>query len=250
MMKVCVLPDLEAISRKAAEMFLNFSRQYVSSLNRFVVAISGGTTPGRLYALLASDIFRKAIDWSHIHFFWADERCVPKENDESNYGLTFYTLLSRVPVPPLNIHRIKGEKDPKQGAREYETDIRSFFGTSGLPVFDLIMLGMGEDGHTASLFPGSKSLKETERLAVPVYREKPESHRISLTLPVLNNARQVIFLVAGRSKANMVRLILKGGQERKRYPAGLIDPSHGNILWLIDQEAAGKLTDKELMQPG
>jgi 6-phosphogluconolactonase len=239
-MSVYILPGLEDISRKAAEIFLRLSKQYISSANRFVVALSGGTTPRRLYALLGSDIFSNEIDWSNIHFFWVDERCVPKDDEESNYKLAFDTLLSKVPVRISNIHRIKGEEGPEKGASEYERDIRAFFGISGFPVFDLIILGMGEDGHTASLFSGSKSLYEKTSLAVPVYMKKPKSDRITLTLPVLDNAEQIIFLVAGRSKAKVIGAILDPEQQY-RYPAGLIQPVHGFLTWLIDKDAAGNL---------
>ena len=136
---------------------------------------------------------------------------------------------------------MKGEEAPDKAAREYEEVLRRFFGMSGLPIFDLIILGMGEDGHMASLFPGSKLLEETARLAVPVYLEKQNRNRITLTLPVLNNAAQIIFLVAGRSKATVLAEILGDGEEKRRFPAGLIRPIHGNMIWLIDQEAAGKL---------
>jgi 6-phosphogluconolactonase len=249
-MKACILPDLEAISHKAAEIFLHLSGQYIASAGRFVVALSGGTTPKRFYMLLGSDPLRNMIDWGRVHFFWVDERCVPKEDEESNYKLAFDTFLSKVPVRAANIHRIKGEDGPDKAASEYERDIRKFFGISGFPAFDLIMLGVGEDGHTASLFPRSKPLEEKTRLAVPVYMKKPISDRVSLTLPVLNNSDQIIFLAAGKSKAHIVRSVLVGDKERKQYPAGLINPVNDKIQWLIDQEAAGKLTEKELQQTG
>ncbi len=238
-MRALILPDLEAISHKAAEIFLHLSKQYISSAKRFVVALSGGTTPKRFYELLGSDVFRYAIDWSHIHFFWVDERCVPKEHEESNYKLAFNTFLSKVPVRTSNIHRIKGEDSPDKAASEYEKVMRTFFGTSGLPVFDLIILGIGEDGHTASLFSGSESLKEKTRLAIPVYMRKPNSNRVTLTLPVLNNASRIVFLVAGKSKAHIVKEFLAGDKESKQFPAGLINLENDNIQWLIDREAAG-----------
>ena len=238
-MRALILPDVEAISHKAAEIFLHLSKQYISSAKRFVVALSGGTTPKRFYELLGSEIFRDVIDWSHVHFFWVDERCVPKEHAESNYNLAFDLFLSKVPHNPSNIHRIKGEEGPERAASEYEKDMRGFFGTSGFPVFDLIMLGMGEDGHTASLFPAAESLKEKTRLAIPVYMRKPNSNRVTLTLPVLNNASHIVFLVAGKSKAHIVKEFLAGDKESKQFPAGLINLVKDNIQWLIDREAAG-----------
>jgi 6-phosphogluconolactonase len=239
--QVQVLSDLEKISHKAAEMFVNISRSCIASQGKFSAALSGGSTPRRLYTLLSSDRYRNEVHWPSVHFFWADERCVPKEHEESNFETAFDALLSKVPIPDENIHRIRGEEDPERGARDYEEDVRKFFGMSGLPMFDLVILGMGEDGHAASLFPGSKSLEEAIRLAVPVYLEKPNWNRITLTLPVLNNAAQIIFLVAGRSKAAVLSEILGDRRKKDRYPAGLINPVHGDLTWLIDQEVAEKL---------
>jgi 6-phosphogluconolactonase len=236
-----VLSDLEAISHKAAEMFVNASRTCIASQGKFSVAISGGSTPRKLYSLLGSAEYSPQVDWQRVHFFWVDERCVPKEHEESNFKTAFDGLLSKVSIRGENIHRIKGEEDPDKAATDYEKEVRNFFGMSGLPMFDLVILGMGEDGHTASFFPGSNLLKERIRLAAPVYLERPNRNRITLTLPVLNNAAQILFLVAGHSKADVVCEILGNGRKKERYPAGLIHPVHGSITWLIDQEAAEKL---------
>jgi 6-phosphogluconolactonase len=222
-------------------MFVNASRTCIVSQGKFSAAISGGSTPRKLYSLLGSAEYSPQVDWQRVHLFWADERCVPKEDEESNFKTVFDRLLSKISIPGENIHRIEGEEDPDKAARDYEKEVRRFFGMSGLPMFDLIILGMGEDGHTASLFPASKSLEETNRLAVPVYLEKPSKSRITLTLPVLNNAAQILFLAAGHSKADIVNEILGNGEMKERYPAGLIRPIHGSITWLIDQEAAEKL---------
>jgi 6-phosphogluconolactonase len=238
--RVQVLPDLEAISWRAADLFVSLSRKSIHSKKRFAVALSGGSTPKRLYALLGSDLYRDQVDWQSIHFFWADERCVPKEHEESNFKMAFEALLSKVPVPAPNLHRIKGEEGPEKGAKDYEEELRDFFGRAGVPVFDLMILGMGEDGHTASLFPGSPSLFETEGLAVPVPMEKSRADRITLTLPVLNNALQILFLVAGPSKADVLGEIF-AENKREQYPAGRIHPVHGNLQWFIDQEASGRL---------
>lgn len=239
-LKIEVLPNLEAISHCAASFFVSASKNSIATKKRFAVTISGGLTPRRLYMLLGSENYRDQVDWRHVHFFWAGERCVPKDHEESNFKITLDTLLSRVSIPDGNIHRIRGEEDPEKAASDYEEDIRKFFGMSGIPMFDLVILGMGEDGHTASLFPGSKLLKETIRLAVPVYLPKPTWNRITLTFPILNNATQILFLVAGRSKASILSEIL-GDREKKRFPVGLINPVHGYMTWLIDQEAAERL---------
>ncbi len=239
--KIEVLSDLEALSLRAASIFASASRNSIAKKKRFAVAISGGSTPRRLYMLLGSEAYRNQVDWQYVHFFWADERCVPKDDEASNFRTAFDALLSKIPLPDKNIHRIKGEEAPEKAARDYEEEIRRFFGGSEWPGFDLIILGMGEDGHTASLFPGSKSLEETVRLAIPVYLEEPRKNRISLTLPVLNNADQILFLVAGPSKAALLSEVLGERGKKKWFPAELINPAHGNMIWLIDQEAAGKL---------
>ncbi len=240
--KIEVFPDLEALSFRAASIFVSASRHSIETKKRFAVAISGGSTPRRLYMLLGSDAYRDQVHWQQVHFFWADERCVSREDKASNFKTAFDTLLSRVALPDKNIHRIKGEATPDKAARYYEEEIRRFFRESEKPKFDLIILGMGEDGHTASLFPGSKPLEETVRLAIPVCLGEPKKDRITLTLPVLNNADQILFLVAGSSKATALSEILGEGERKERLPAGLIRPVHGNVTWLIDQEAAGKLS--------
>jgi 6-phosphogluconolactonase len=236
-----VLSDLEALSLRAASVFVSASRNSIAAKKRFAVAISGGSTPKRLYTLLGSEAYRHQVDWQYVHFFWADERCVPKEDEASNFRTAFDTFLSKIALPDKNIHRIKGEEAPDKAARDYEKEIRRFFGESERSGFDLIILGVGEDGHTASLFPGSKSLEERVRLAIPVYLGEPSKNRITLTLPVLNNAVQILFLVAGPSKAGVLSEILGDRGKKKGFPAGLVRPAHGNMTWLIDQEAARKL---------
>jgi len=237
-MDVKALQDLEAVSHEAAEVFTAASNDHITLKGRFAAAISGGSTPGRFFTLLGSDRYIAKINWRCVHIFWADERCVPKEHKESNFRVAFETFISKVPLPIHNIHRIKGEKEPEDAAREYENDIRDFFGDTALPVFDLIILGVGKDGHAASLFPGLGALQERIRLAVPVYTYK--GNRVTLTLPVLNNAAQILFLAAGFSKAEILHEILEG-ENRKAYPAGLIAPVSGSVMWLIDTKAAGKL---------
>jgi 6-phosphogluconolactonase len=239
--KIEVLPDLEALSLRAASIFVDASRNSIATKKRFAAAISGGSTPRGLYMLLGSDAYRDQADWQHVHLFWADERCVPKEDEASNFRTAFDALLSKVALPDKNIHRIKGEEAPDKAARDYEDEIRRFFGETERPGFDLLILGMGEDGHTASLFPGSKSLQETVKLAIPVYLEEAKKNRISLTLPVLNDADQILFLVTGPSKASVLSEILGGRKKKTGYPAGLIRPARGSVTWLIDHEAAGKL---------
>lgn len=236
---VTVFPDEEALGRAAADLFLALSREAIASRGRFSAALSGGSTPRRLYELLGEKPYRDAIDWRRVHVFWVDERCVSRDHRESNFRLAFDAFLSIVSLPAENIHRIKGEEEPDRAAREYEDDVRAFFSTSGMPTFDLIILGVGEDGHTASLFPDSPLLNERLRLAAPVYLEKPKLNRITLTLPVLNNAAHILVLATGEKKAEVVREILEGSGSARR-PAGLVRPVPGVLQWLIDKRAAQK----------
>jgi 6-phosphogluconolactonase len=242
--QVQILPDLEAISHQAARLFIKISKNSFLQKEKFVVALSGGSTPEKLYRLIGSPPYRDKMDWDRVHLFWVDERCVPKEHEASNFKLVFDALLSSVPIPKKNIHPMRTEEGPEQGAREYEEDLRAFFGRSSPPMFDLILLGVGEDGHTASLFPGSDSLRERSRLVVPVFLGEPRKDRITLTLPVLNQARHILFLVAGHSKAEMVRAILGKEAHRAHFPAGLVHPANGQVIWLIDEEAASKMKDR------
>jgi 6-phosphogluconolactonase len=239
--EIRIFADLEALSRAAADFFVSLSQSAIKSENRFAVALSGGSTPRRFFSLLASSPCQESIKWSSTHFFWADERCVSKKASESNYNLAYSMLLSRVPVPGDNIHRIRGEDDPERAARDYEDCLREFFGRLPLPVFDLIILGAGADGHTASIFPDAAVVRERTRLAVPVYAEAPNPARVTLTLPVLNNAAQVLFLASGRAKNAVLHEILEDGNP-KRYPAGLVQPVRGRLTWLIDRDAASLLS--------
>ncbi len=240
-MDIRVLQDLEAVSHEAAAIFTAAAENCIALNGRFTAALSGGSTPERFYTLLGSKKYIEKIDWSRVHLFWADERCVSKEHKESNFRLAFEAFLSKVSLPAGNIHRIKGEKEPEEAAMEYEDEMRGFFGKKALPVFDLVILGVGEDGHTASLFPDSRALKEAVKLAVSVYTDR--GNRVTLTLPVLNNANQILFLAAGSSKAEILYEILKG-ENRETYPAGLVKPEQGKVTWLVDKMAANVLSHK------
>lgn len=237
---VRTFPGPEELGRAAADYFVTLVRQSIAARGGFTMALSGGTSPKPLYALLGAPPYREAVPWPQVYFFWADERCVPPDHPESNYKLAFDAFLSRVPLPEVNIHRIKGEEGPVAAAEACEEDLRKFFGGRGVPTFDLIMLGAGEDGHTASLFPGSPLLRETARLAAPVSLERLKRDRVTLTLQVLNHAAHVFFLASGRAKADVVSGVLDENNERL-YPAGLVRPVNGEVVWFIDREAAGKL---------
>ncbi len=240
--KVEIFADLEAMSSAAARLLARACAESKASEREFTVALSGGSTPRNLYLLLGSGDYMQAIDWQRVHIFWVDERCVPPDHEQSNFKLASDTFLSRVAIAPENVHRIKGEEPAEQAASNYEDALRKFFGASVMPAFDLILLGMGEDGHTASLFPGSPALAEQERLAVAaVPKQPPKVDRVTLTLPVLNNARQIIFLVAGSAKARILQEILTGAETKRNYPAGLVENTNGELTWFIDKAAAAFL---------
>ena len=239
---VDIFEDLDALSQAAARLFARGTAESKTSKKDFSIALSGGSTPKSLYLLLGSGDYMRAIDWRRVHLFWADERCVPPDHEQSNFKLASDTFISRVPIPSENVHRIKGEKPAGQAAREYEDALRQFFGESVIPAFDLILLGMGEDGHTASLFPGSPELAEEQRLAVAaVPGQPPEIDRVTLTLPVLNNARRIVFLVSGSAKARVLQEILTGSGTKRNYPAGLVETANGTLTWLVDKAAAARL---------
>jgi 6-phosphogluconolactonase len=240
--EVVVLPDPGALAHEAARRFVSLAREAAGSRGRFSVALSGGSTPGGLYRLLAEEPYRSQVPWDAVHLFWGDERCVPPDDPGSNYHLADESLLSRVPVPPENVHRVRGELEPASAARDYEHQIQDFF-CGPHARFDLILLGLGEDGHTASLFPGSPALAETERLvaaATAVYQDRP-AQRVTFTLPILNSARQVLFLVAGSAKAAVVQAVLEGADDR--LPARQVQPLAGGITWLLDAQAAGLIEE-------
>jgi 6-phosphogluconolactonase len=237
---VVVLPDLDALSHEAAQIFVLLSQASIAARGKFAVALSGGSTPRALYSLLAQERYSGAVEWNKVHLFWADERCVPPDHPASNFKLASETFISSVTLPSENSHRIKGEKEAAVAAGEYEQDIRAFFAGEGVPAFDLVILGVGEDGHTASLFPGSSALTETKRFAVPVLRKRPGPDRVTLTLPSLNNALHVLFLAAGKTKAAVLREIIDEGN-RMGHPAGLLRPARGSVRWLLDRDAASQL---------
>lgn len=245
MAETVVCRDLEDLSRRAATEFVRLALESVRSKDRFAVALSGGATPRALHSLLATAEFREKIPWPHIHLFWGDERCVPPNHRDSNYGFAYETLISRVPIPAENVYRMKGEEDPQIAAFDYEQALRKFFGFSarGLPRFDLIFLGLGEDGHTASLFPGSEVLQEKRRLVCAAYVKRFKSNRLTLTLPVLNRAANVFFLVVGEDKASALRDVLQGKNNPHLLPAQGIRPRKGRVVWFVDEAAARLLVE-------
>jgi len=238
-----ILADGEELSHVAAEEFVRLANEAVEARGRFTIALSGGSTPKRVYELLAGKQagFRGRVPWEKVHFFWGDERHVPPGHPESNYHMANEAMLSRVPVPSENVHRIPAENpDAAKAAQEYARGLREFFdlGAGQLARFDLILLGMGPDGHTASLFPGTTAAREQTSLVIAPWVDKFKAHRITLTSPVLNNAACVIFLVSGEDKAETLRAVLQGTYEPDRLPAQVVCPVNGRLTWMLDRAAA------------
>jgi 6-phosphogluconolactonase len=242
--EILVLPDPAALFRAAADRFVEQAKAAVAARGRFTVALSGGSTPKGLFQDLAATD-RGALPWNKMYFFWGDERHVPPDHPESNYRMAREALLSKVPVPAANIFRIPAEdSDASRAAATYESTLRSFFHLAAgqFPEFDLILLGMGPDGHTASLFPRTKALAERTRLVVANWVEKFKTDRITFTVPVLNEARVVEFLVAGKDKVEALHEVLEGPASPELYPSKLVQPTHGTLVWLMDQAAAAGLS--------
>ena len=225
-----IFKNSEELARAAAEYFV--------AQNPETVALSGGSTPKLMFQILAEQ-FRDQVSWPEIQFFWSDERHVPPDHSESNYRMANEALLSHVPVVAENVHRVHSENpDAAAAASEYEQTICDVTKQS-LPRLDLIFLGLGTDGHTASIFPGSEVLEETTRLVAAPYVEKFKSYRITMTLPLLNNGAAVVFLVSGAEKAQIVKDVFKNGH---RYPAQAVKPTQGELIWMLDEEAAAYLS--------
>jgi 6-phosphogluconolactonase len=228
----------------AAEEVIRAAGEAIAERGRFTIALSGGSTPKSLYTLIAGTA-AASLAWDRMYFFWGDERPVPPDHPDSNYRMAKETLLSKVPVPQANIFRIPAENpDPSAAAEEYEKTLRKFFALAPeeFPRFDMILLGMGPDGHTASLFPETAALAETSRLVVANRVEKLNTSRITLTLPVLNAARAVLFLVSGTDKASVLHEVLEGDAPGAKYPSRLVQPTDGNLMWFVDRAAASELS--------
>jgi 6-phosphogluconolactonase len=242
--KLRIFDDLERLSIHAANLFSEQAARSILERDQFLIALNGGGTPTRLFQLLATD-FRDKIEWAKVHVFWGDERCVPPDDPGSSYGQARELLLSRVPIPESNIHRIKGEFTPVEASKEYSLLLKEYASPPfNWPRFDLVYLGMGEDGHTASLFPGSP-VNVTEA-ALPVtahYQDRP-ANRVTLTQLVLNSARMIVFMATGEKKAITLAEVLSDRYNPELYPAQRIDSKDGELIWLVDDGAAGKLPKK------
>jgi 6-phosphogluconolactonase len=238
--EIVVLPDSETLAHEAARSLAVLAIEAVDSRGRFSVALSGGSTPRALYRLLAEEPYRGQIPWAGVHLFWGDERCVPPDDPGSSFRAADEAFISRVPLPPDNVHRVRGELAPEVAARAYANELDDFF-CGPHARLDLVLLGLGEDGHTASLFPGSDALQETRRLTAAVeahYQDRPTG-RVTLTLPAINTARHVLFLVSGSDKARIAQVVLEG--DDGLYPAQQVRPTAGELTWMLDAAAAGRL---------
>jgi 6-phosphogluconolactonase len=253
--QVRVYRDPDELALKAARYFARLADQYCIGSGRFTVALSGGSTPRKMYSILAEEPFLDTVPWSSIYFFWGDERCVLPSHEDSNYRMAHETLLSKVPVPPENICRVPTELEgPERIAEEYSARLTQFFLTGGsrsqtaplshVPRFDLVLLGMGPDGHTASLFPHTSALGESARIAVANYVEKLDVHRITLTAATINNARNVTFVAGGEDKAETLKNVIEGSYQPEVYPSQLIHPRNGTLLWMVDEAAARLLPEQ------
>jgi 6-phosphogluconolactonase len=239
--EIKVMSDNAELSREAVREFQQAAQSAIAGHGRFAAALSGGNTPRAVFSLLAKE-HATDLPWDRIHLFFGDERYVPSDHPESNYHMANEALLSKVAIPAANIQRIRTELDQESAARDYEDRLRAFFGATDQhwPQFDLVLLGLGDDGHTASLFPGTAALVESSRLVVANWVEKFKTFRITLTFPVLNHASAVIFLVSGAGKAEILRDVLDPSGPA-RFPAQQVQPESGRMLWLADRAAAALL---------
>ena len=242
MMKLMIKKNLDQLAAAGAEICRTVALDAVQKKRRFTLAISGGATPREMHRRLAQAPYIHDIPWDKTHLFWVDERCLAPDHPASNYGNAQKDFLNRVPLPPEQIHPMPAGLTPEQGARYYQKTITDFFNIKKgqFPVFDLIFLGLGRDGHTASLFPGHREVNEKRRLIIPARGGDPDVDRLTMTLPLLNKAKQRVFLVAGPDKAQTVKRVAE--DRLQDLPAGRILPEKGTLIWLLDQEAASLLT--------
>ena len=243
MSQVRVYPTRSAVAHAAAAQFVACAEKAVTARGRFSVALSGGSTPRDVFRLLASDEYVSMVTWENTHVFWGDERAVPLNDQENNARMGRETLLDHVQVPVVNVHRIQSQLPPEEAAQDYEQTLRTYFAGRGLnqPRFDLVLLGLGAEGHTASLFPYTTALNERERWVVANYVDQMKTWRITLTPVALNSASKIIFLVVGEEKSQALKHILSDPKQPDLYPAQIIDPPQGQVLWIADKAAAALL---------
>lgn len=247
MSDLLVVADPTTLAQEAARQILTLAEEAAAHRGRFTVVLAGGSTPQRLYSLLAAEPYCTQLPWRNTHLFWGDERTVPPEHPDSNFGMAQGTLLSRIPIPANHVHRMEAERaDLDEAATRYETEIARTFAVQPSdepPAFDLVLLGLGTDGHTASLFPYTPALRETRRWVVSHDVPTLKTNRLTLTAPILNRAAMILFLVSGIEKAAALQAVLEGPLDPERLPAQLIRPVTGRLVWMADQAAANQLSD-------
>ncbi len=231
--------DEEALARAVAQHVATLANETRSKRRPFTVALAGGSTPRPAYELLASSEFAERVEWERVHVFWGDERCVPPDHGESNYRMAREALLDHVPIPDANVHRMRGELPPEEAARAYEAEIDALFREIDVTGFDLILLGLGQDGHTASLFPGTAALDEQARWVTANYVEKLGAWRLTLTLPAINAAEDVAFIVSGERKRAILYRVLEREPDAPLFPAQRVQPRDGRLIWMMDRAARG-----------
>jgi len=231
------------VAKATADLFAKAAADAVKTRGVARIAISGGSTPKAVFALLASESYVGQIPWAQIQLFWVDERCVGPDDPDSNYGMTKKAMLDSVPLPAANVHRMEGEMDPAEAASRYEAEIRNTFKLEGAetPTFDLILLGMGDDGHTASLFPHTEGLDELARIAIANHVPQKDTWRMTLTWPVITQGREVAFLIEGAAKAEILHTVMQGKYDPETYPSQLIRPASGRLTLMLDTASAAKL---------
>lgn len=237
-----IYENIEMLSAAAAELFTTLADEAVQDHGSFTVALSGGKTPESAYRLLAQKPYLSRIPWQQIHIFWSDERCVLPDSPDSSERMARHAFLDSVPIPPQDIHPIRCQDSPAEAAINYETLLKQFF-TGKPPAFDLILLGLGTDGHTASLFPNTDVLNEKKRWTAETYVPGQAFHRVTFTAPLINSAKTIVFLVSGIEKSDILQRVFEGPYDPWNLPAQLIRPITGSLIWLIDSDAASKLSD-------
>jgi 6-phosphogluconolactonase len=241
MTAIRVLPDSTALADAAARQIVEWAQAAIDARGAFSVALSGGSTPRELHLRLSRPPLKDQLDWARVHIFFGDERCVAPDDPQSNYRMARETLLDQLPIPAGHVHRMKGEMPPDEAAAQYEREMKAFFGDDP-PRLDVILLGMGDNGHTASLFPGLTAVHENERWVMAEYVAEVGMWRITLTPVVINLGREVVFLVSGGGKASMLRQVLQGPFAPDERPAQIVRPTPGEVMWLVDAAAAKELT--------
>jgi len=244
-MSIEILKDGDALALRAADLFALAAQEAAAARGRFAVALSGGETPRALYRLLARQQFSQKVPWRRVQLYWGDERCVPPDGAQSNYGMARDAFIKHVPIASENVHRLRGEDPPEEAARAYDQELRDLAAKErpqvDVPVFDLVLLGLGTDGHTASLFPHSDALAVEDSFAAAT-RAPDGSPRLTVTAPVINAARRVWFLVSGAKKAGIVAEVLEGLRVPNAVPAQGVAPVHGALTWFLDEAAAAELS--------